>query len=344
MASKIAVLGATGHTGRFVVAELQRRGLVPIPVGRDGAKLEALAESAGLTDFRLAEFADAAALDAAVAGAVAVVNCAGPFFDTAVPAIEAALRGKIAYLDVTAEQITALTTFHRYHNAAVRAGIAILPALAFYGGFADLLAAAAMEDWPGAERISVAIALDSWHPTAGTRRTGERNTAQRYVLTSGRFAVLDPPSAPVFWDFPPPFGRQEMAHVPLAEVITISRHLAVAEIVSLMNLVPLADLSNASTPPPAPSDPRGRSDQRFVIEVKAERDGAARTVSLTGRDIYAVSAELVAEAALWLCEGRIRKTGTLAAGMAVDAGQFLAALCGPSSDMIMDRGNGFLSR
>jgi short subunit dehydrogenase-like uncharacterized protein len=40
MATKsVAVYGATGHTGRFVVAELARRGLVPVAVGRDKAKL-----------------------------------------------------------------------------------------------------------------------------------------------------------------------------------------------------------------------------------------------------------------------------------------------------------------
>src|SRR5277367_1349296 len=108
---RIAVLGANGHTGRFVVAELQRRGLVPILIGRDRDKLAALAQSAGLAEFRLVDFADAASLDSAVAGTASVINCAGPFFDTAVPAIASALRSKIAYFDVTAEQITTLTAF-----------------------------------------------------------------------------------------------------------------------------------------------------------------------------------------------------------------------------------------
>jgi short subunit dehydrogenase-like uncharacterized protein len=36
-----------------------------------------------------------------------VVNCAGPFLDTALPVVEAALRAKIPYLDVAAEQAAA---------------------------------------------------------------------------------------------------------------------------------------------------------------------------------------------------------------------------------------------
>jgi len=329
---KIAVLGASGHTGRFVVSELQRCGLVPILVGRDRDKLGAL--DPNLEAFCVSDFSDAAALDLAVADALAIVNCAGPFFDTAAPAIAASLRGRKHYLDVTAEQITALTTFHRYHDAAVEAGIAILPALAFYGGLADLMATSAEADLPDAERILVAIALDSWHPTDGTRRTGQRNVGRRYVLKKGRLDFLDDGAPHMMWHFPEPFGRQEMTHVPLSEVITMSRHLHVGEIVSLMNLTPLADLRDASTPPPAAVDLRGRSAQRFAIEVRAERDDQSRTVSLLGRDIYAISAELVALTAQWLSDGRIRRTGTLAAGMAVDAKEFLAALCDTSDGLV----------
>src|SRR5690606_17984251 len=38
-ARAVVVFGATGHTGRFVVAELVRRGMVPIAVARDREKL-----------------------------------------------------------------------------------------------------------------------------------------------------------------------------------------------------------------------------------------------------------------------------------------------------------------
>ena len=41
------VYGATGHTGRFVVAELLERGFTPVLSGRDGARLESLAAEWG---------------------------------------------------------------------------------------------------------------------------------------------------------------------------------------------------------------------------------------------------------------------------------------------------------
>ena len=62
--------------------------------------------------------------------------------DTAAPLVEAALRNRIHYLDVTAEQATAMRTFETYDEPARAAGISVLPAMAFYGGLADLLTSA----------------------------------------------------------------------------------------------------------------------------------------------------------------------------------------------------------
>ena len=48
----IAVYGAYGHTGRFVVQELRKRGWTPIASGRDAEKLRALAAMGLETDIR----------------------------------------------------------------------------------------------------------------------------------------------------------------------------------------------------------------------------------------------------------------------------------------------------
>ncbi|MFD6985477.1 saccharopine dehydrogenase NADP-binding domain-containing protein, partial [Streptomyces sp. NPDC059956] len=98
----VAVFGAYGHTGRFVVAELVERGFVPVLSGRDAEKLKALAYETGL-EARPATVEDPDALDRALTGTAAVINCAGPFASTTGPVIEAALRARIPYLDVAAE-------------------------------------------------------------------------------------------------------------------------------------------------------------------------------------------------------------------------------------------------
>ena len=107
----ITVYGAYGHTGRFVVSDLVRRGLTPILSGRDALKLNEMANAFPGADIRIASISDASSLDRALDGAAAIINCAGPFLDSAPPLIAAALRAGIHYLDVTAEQRAALDAF-----------------------------------------------------------------------------------------------------------------------------------------------------------------------------------------------------------------------------------------
>src|SRR5262245_42729425 len=157
----VAVFGAAGHTGRFVVSELRRRGLTPILSGRAATKLNAIAEAHPGSAARVASVDDPASLDRAISGAAAIINCAGPFMDTAAALIEAAIRGRSHYRDVPATQSAALAASERFRDAARDEGVVIAPAMAFYGGVGDLLATAAMGDWPDADEICLAAALDS---------------------------------------------------------------------------------------------------------------------------------------------------------------------------------------
>nr|BFE78906.1 hypothetical protein GCM10020093_015070 [Planobispora longispora] len=91
---------------------------------------------------------DPASLDRALAGAAAVVNCAGPFAVTGGPVVEAALRAGIPYVDVAAEIEANAAMFADYAEAAREAGVPVVPAMAFYGGLGDLLVTAAMGSGP----------------------------------------------------------------------------------------------------------------------------------------------------------------------------------------------------
>ena len=222
---RIAVFGATGRTGRFVVAELGRRGWPTIVARRDRVRLEAVAlMHAPESLVRVARVDAPASLDDALAGAGAVINCAGPFLDTAPAVLDAAIRAGIHYVDVTAEQAAAARTLESYAKAAAEVGVVVVPAVGFYGGLADLLATAMLGDWPACDEILVAVALDSWHPTPGTRLTGERNTIPRVIYTEGELQPAGDNAAERSWDFPPPFGSQPVVLVPLSEIITANRH------------------------------------------------------------------------------------------------------------------------
>lgn len=273
----IVVYGAAGHTGRFVAAELKRRGFSPVLAGRDPAKLDQVGAAFPDLEKRLARTTDPAALDRAFSDAEIVINCAGPFIDTAPAIIEAALRGRAHYLDIAAEQAAVHHAFETFDIAARSAGVVVAPANGFYGGLGDILATVAMGDWSVADEISIVAALDSWRPTKGTRLTGERNPGQRYHFTNGKLERRDSfPSRS--WEFPAPFGRQSVASLALSEAILIPHHLQTREVRFYLNTRPLADLQDPDTPEPTPADDSGRSESDLHRRggSSPQRGGAAR--------------------------------------------------------------------
>jgi hypothetical protein len=323
--NSITVFGAYGHTGRFVVGELRKRGWRVILSGRETVKLEVVGAAHPDSELRIAAVDDPSSLAAAIAGSRAVINCAGPFIDTAIPIIDVAIRSGVHYIDIAAEQAAVLNVFERFENDTRTADIVIVPAMAFYGGLADLLATAVMDHWNAADEICIAVALDSWKPTRGTRLTGQRNPGRRFIFSHGKLERADPPPNRT-WDFPAPFGSQEVVGLSLAETITISRHLRTREIRAFMNTTPLADLHNPHTPAPTPADESGRSSQIFLMEVIVRRGSKERRVVASGRDIYAVTAPIVVEATDRIVNGLAKKNGVVAAGEAFDARDFLNSL------------------
>jgi short subunit dehydrogenase-like uncharacterized protein len=315
----VAVYGAGGHTGRFVVNEALRRGLPVLAIGRDASRLPAGVEG------RVATVDDPAALAAALKGCGVVINCAGPFLDTAAPVIVAALQAGCGYIDVTAEQASAQAVFEQFDASARTAGVAVIPAAGFYGGLADLLASALASDGPVAD-LSVAIALDHWWPTEGTRKTGERNQVPRVVLQDGQLVRMPTPAAERDWVFGAGHGAQTMVELPFSEIITIGRHLGVRNLRSWLTLSSLQQIRDTTTPPPAASDAQGRSAQRFEMVVQAGEGELARRAVARGQDIYAVSAPLVVEAAQRMLQPSFQRSGALALGEAFGAKDFLQAL------------------
>ncbi|MFI7135709.1 saccharopine dehydrogenase family protein [Nonomuraea sp. NPDC050153] len=327
----VAVFGAYGHTGRFVVAELRERGYVPLLLGRDQDKLLALAQAQPGLETRQASVDDPASLDRALDGAAAVVNCAGPFATTAAPLVEAALRAGIPYVDVAAEIEANVDTFTNFAERARAAGTVVLPAMAFYGGLGDLLVTTAMGDWTAADEAHIAYGLSSWHPTAGTLASGtvsgQRRGGRRVRYAGGRLEYHDDALPTLEWPFPAPLGPQSViGEFTMADVVTVPSHLAIPEVRTYMAAKAAADLSAGDASALTAVDELGRSAQTFVVDVLVRSGGAERRVAATGQDIYAISAPLAVEAVDRILTGRTRTTGVVSAGAVFDAPDFLRAL------------------
>jgi NAD(P)-dependent dehydrogenase (short-subunit alcohol dehydrogenase family) len=315
---KISVYGAYGHTGRFIVSELCKRGWKATLLGRDIDKLRAVASEHGGLEVRAAFIDDPVSLDDALTGSGAVINCAGPFAFTAAPIMEAALRAKISYFDVVAEPEIAAAAFQNYTTRAQATNIIIAPALGFYGGLGNLLATATMGNWAYADEISLAYALNSWKPTAGTRTTihaaKERRGGKRLVFSNGHLQLCADEGAITTWTFPEPIGVQTVvAEFTTADSVTMSQHLKAQEIHEYMTLAPLKDLSDPDLSPPPIVDASGRSAQTFLIETVIRQGNQQRRGIVSGRDIYAITAPIVVEA----MERALRKQTELSGVLAI---------------------------
>ena len=198
--------------------------------------------------------------------------------------------------------------------------------MAFYGGLADLLTAEVTRGFRSVDSVTIGVALDYWHPTEGTRKTGERNTARRLFVEAGRLRPLPQPAPIREWLFPEPFGAQKMVAVPLSEIITINRHIAARNVCSYMNSAPLRDLEDLRTPAPTASDPSGQSSQRFAMGVLAKSGDRQTQITATGQDIYAITAPIVVEACMRILTNPPVAGGTYAPAELFDSHSFLKAL------------------
>lgn len=184
-------------------------------------------------------------------------------------------------------------------------------------GLGDLLATAAMGDWPSADDIQVA--LDSWLPAEGTRRTIARN-GRHVVFADNRFVPAPTTPSTVTWRF----GEQRLTELPTADQVTIANHLRTPRITVHLNTRPADDLRDPTSPSPAPADDLGRSAQTFQVDVEVTRGGQRRRASATGQDIYAVSGPIAAAAVARLLDRE--PVGALTSGELFDANELLHSL------------------
>ena len=130
------VYGAYGYTGELVAREAVARDLDPVLAGRRPAPLDELATE--LDCDRRAFAVDEAATN--LDGIDCVLNCAGPFVETAGPMVDACLATDTDYLDVTGE-IEVFEALASRDGEATDAGITLLPGVGFDVVPTDCLAA-----------------------------------------------------------------------------------------------------------------------------------------------------------------------------------------------------------
>jgi short subunit dehydrogenase-like uncharacterized protein len=322
----VAVYGPTGFTGRKVVEELRRSGLTPALVGRDRARLRALRTSED-EDVHVARLERPEELQRALAGAAAVINCVGPYETSAVPVAAAAVSNGAHYLDFTAEQQPLMALSEQIDRGAAEAGVALAPAFGFYGGMGDLLVAIAAAGMTEPREVTIAYAVDGWVLTRGSRAAAAAMAGRRWVWRGGRLELVR--GEPRFgrFDYPAPRGMQPvMEDYPLPEAVSVPRWLGVPSLRLVMTASTLREVFGPDAPSPDQASHEQRSASRFTVVATVSDGVTERRAVATGRDIYGITAPMIAGATARLIGSR--QAGVLAPSQAVEPGDLLASLRG----------------
>ena len=155
MPKTFLIYGANGYTGELIAREAARRGLKPILSGRSQNKIEPLAKELNLT-FRTFSLEDKKSLEYTLKEVDFVVHCAGPFSLTSEKMVEACLRIRKHYLDITGE-ISIFEAMAQRDEAAKKANVMIVPGVGFDVVPSDCLAKHLKDKLPSATNLTLAF-------------------------------------------------------------------------------------------------------------------------------------------------------------------------------------------
>lgn len=156
MQNSILIYGANGYTGTLI-ARMAREYQVPlILAARREESVKPMAEELGY-DYVVVDLNDASALDRALSSVALVLHVAGPFKYTAKPMIEACLRNRKHYLDITGE-IMVYEMAKTYHQQALEKGIMVMPGVGFDVVPTDCMALHLKNKMPDAVSLKLAFA------------------------------------------------------------------------------------------------------------------------------------------------------------------------------------------
>ncbi|QLK24417.1 saccharopine dehydrogenase NADP-binding domain-containing protein [Natrinema zhouii] len=166
--ASLLIYGSYGYVGNLIAREAIDRGLDPMLAGRDHDQLREQVDDLGQSGRRF-DLEDPEIVADALEDVDCVLNCAGPFSNTADALVEGCLRSETDYVDITGE-IPVIESIEDRDEAAIDAGVTLLPAAALSTVPMDCLAAHLVERLP--EATDLALGVDSFRvPSIGTVRT-----------------------------------------------------------------------------------------------------------------------------------------------------------------------------
>ncbi|HEX2057091.1 MAG TPA: saccharopine dehydrogenase NADP-binding domain-containing protein [Actinomycetota bacterium] len=330
----VLLFGATGYTGKITARALADRGADFVVAGRNKEKLDRLARATGAADARVVDADDVDALTDALADVKVLVTCVGPFLELGATAVEAALRAGVHYVDSSGEGPFIERLVRERHEDALRAGIAMAPAMGFDEVPGDVATALAADGLHLPE-IALTYAFPS-QASAGTLRsvlgivpskgrwTVDGKTQWVRTAQETRWAPMPPPLGPKpSVSFPLAICHLAPLHVKVSSFRTysttgtwqrVAMKAAMPALTALLSSEAARSLARKAIDrlPEGPSE-QDRARGRWTILAEATTaDGAWRNVALTGTDVYGLTSRTLAAAATAMAAESFSGRGVLA--------------------------------
>ncbi|MEU7766213.1 saccharopine dehydrogenase NADP-binding domain-containing protein [Nocardia sp. NPDC049190] len=328
----IAVYGATGHTGGYLLTELRRRGASPILVGRDADRIRAAAVAAGLPDaeVRVADLTDHRALVAAFTGVDAVISSLPAYVNHGAAVLTAAIDAGAHYTDMSGEQLFLRRVFDEFGPRAEAAGVTVIAGVTDSNLPGDLLGYLTTRRVAGPAAVTLSHLSNSGGN--GSKGSAETVLASLHWFRSGGWNYADGAwrtDAAARHDtmtFPGDTRPTPVAKFPQPAVLTIPRHSDVSYVEGVLATSILETLSGftADMIEALPDEPDSDLSYDLVVDAFGVDGRKVRGV-LSGVDSYRDSALMAVETAMRLAE-RSAAAGALAVAEAFDAAGFLDTL------------------
>ncbi|KAK5696462.1 hypothetical protein LTR97_007764 [Elasticomyces elasticus] len=284
--AKLMIYGASGYTGGLIGDQAKAMGLDFMVAGRSQSSTITTATALNVPH-RVFDLFDASLIDSNLEGVAVLLNCSGPFQNTAEQLIDACIRNKVHYLDTSAELIS-----YEYAEQKDKAAQAAGRVLESTG--------------PRGAVESVDIALH----VSGAMSRGSLITAQQGAKTGclerRDGALVDRSATTQPFDFANDQGSVACFPVTLPDLITLHKFFGVPNVKTFVYATGTAFAnSNLDSMPAGPTkDERDASPYDVAITVTT-KGGAVKRAAMHSVNGYSYIGIASAEAARRVLAGNI---------------------------------------
>lgn len=301
----VLIYGATGYTGRLACEYAQKIGLEFSVGARSETTVRELAPSLKVVDYYAFAVTDQNAIDTALQGKRVLLNCAGPFFRTAKPLIEACIRNGVHYLDVAAE-LDSYRLAEELDGRAQEAGVMLMPgcggSVAMLGCLADYI----LRGVSGASSIDISLHVSGSMSKGSAISASENMTAETLQRSRGQ---LIPQNTTDIKDFNFADGRGIVSSSPvtLPDLITLWKSTGVNNIRTYVNISGGAfPTSNLDALPAGPSHEELDANPYHVAVQVMDSNGTTHSAVLHTVNGYTFTSQASIEAVKLVLAGHSR--------------------------------------